>query len=250
MNASIVAVIVFGVMLVAILFGRILRRLLPAHHQSQETTESVKLAMGMAGTMAALLLGLLVNSAKGTYDSERNEVSQIGANVAFLDRLLELYGPEAAGIRPQLRIVVEDATRQIWVQGRSQQAKLFADAESGNALNSAIHRLSPQNEEQRSVKEQISTLTFQLAQMRSLVLTQSSPSVSNLLLLVVVSWFVLIYVSFSMVSPPNATANIAMIISAFTVSGAIFLILELDRPFSGLMEISSEPILNAVSQLK
>ncbi len=249
MNASLTAVIAFCVMVAAVLLGKGVSRLLPEHHLNPDTKDTVKLAMGMAATMAALLLGLLVNSAKGTYDSERNEVIQMAAKVAFLDRMLELYGPEAAGIRTQLRSVVKDATIQIWRQESSRQAQLFSDTQSGTALNDAIQRLSPQNEEQRSFKTQATTVAFELAQMRSLLLAQSAPTILMPMLTVVVGWFVVIYLSFSVISAPNATATFALMVSAFTLSGAIFLILELDQPFSGLLHISSQPILNALNQM-
>ena len=248
MNASLTAAFVFGIMAAAVILGRVLRRVIPDDHLVPETKDAVKLAMGVVATMAALLLGLLVNSAKGTYDNERSEVFQIAAKVAFLNRVLELYGPEATPVRAQLHSAVEDATIQIWLQGESRQGQFFSNSKSGKAMNDGLQHLAPQNDEQRGFKAQAIALTFELGQLRSLVLAQSASSILTPMLIVVIGWFVLIYSCFSVISPPNGTVTIALMISALTVSGAIFLILELDQPFSGLMQISSEPILNAVSQ--
>src|SRR6266576_1667778 len=114
MNTALAAVIVFGWLIGAVLLGRALRRLLPEEHLSGDSKDAVKLAMGLVATMSALVLGLLVSSAKGSYDTERSEVIQMAAKVAFLDRVLAAYGPEAAGIRAQLRETMEEGIRQMW----------------------------------------------------------------------------------------------------------------------------------------
>src|SRR6266481_6053011 len=99
MNTTVTALIVFGCFIGAVLVGRILRRILPESHLSADSRDVVKLAMGLVATMAALVLGLLVSSAKGSYDTERSEVIQMAAKVTFLDRVLAVYGPDATEAR-------------------------------------------------------------------------------------------------------------------------------------------------------
>src|SRR5436189_538475 len=114
MTATLTALIVFGCLIVAVLVGRTLRGFLPEAHLSTESKDAVKLAMGLVATMSALVLGLLVSSAKGSYDTERSEVIQMAAKVAFLGRVLAAYGSEAAGVRAQLRDAVEGGIGQMW----------------------------------------------------------------------------------------------------------------------------------------
>src|SRR5207253_4332401 len=114
MNATLTALIVFGCLILAVLVGRTLRGFLPEAHLSTESKDAVKLAMGLVATMSALVLGLLVSSAKGAYDTQRTEVIQMAAKVGFLDRLLVAYGPEAAEVRAALRYSVEEGMRQMW----------------------------------------------------------------------------------------------------------------------------------------
>lgn len=83
----------------------------PQDHLSADSKDAVKLAMGLVATMTALVLGLLVSSAKDGYDTKRSEVIQLAANVTFLDRSLALYGPEAADARSELGALVE--TREL-----------------------------------------------------------------------------------------------------------------------------------------
>ena len=249
MNATLTALIVFGCLIVAVLVGRTLRGFLPESHLSTESKDAVKLAMGLVATMSALVLGLLVSSAKGAYDTQRTEVIQMAAKVAFLDRLLAAYGPEAAEGHAALRYSVEEGMRQMWPGQMRRPADRSPQIQAGNVVYGAIQRLSPQNDMQSALKSQAATLATDLGQLRSLLAAQSVPSVSQAMLIILVSWLVVIFLGFSVLAPPNATTILALMVSALAVSGAIFLILELDEPFGGVIGISSEPMLNALHQL-
>src|SRR5881227_288440 len=102
MNTEIISLVIFACVVGAVLMGRALSRRLPEDHLSADTKETVKLAMGLLATMSALLLGLLVASAKASYDNARNDVIQMAAKVVFLDRVLAGYGPETAEVRARL----------------------------------------------------------------------------------------------------------------------------------------------------
>jgi hypothetical protein len=206
--------------------------------------------MGLVATMTALVLGLLVSSAKGTYDTARSEVIQMAAKVAFLDRVLALYGPEAAEARTELRAAIIDAVQRIWPGDRSGPARLAPNQQAGDALYITVQRLSPHDDAQRTLKAQLATLMVDLGQLRSLLVAQSIPSISKPMLIILVSWLVVIFFGFSLLAPPNATTTLALIASAFSVACAIFLILELDQPFGGLIQIPSEPLTNVLSHLE
>ncbi len=249
MNTETTSVVIFGTLAGAVLAGRGLRQLLPERHLSADTKEAVKLAMGLVATMTALLLGLLVSSAKGSYDTVRSEVIQMSAKVVFLDRLLSGYGPEAANARALFRDSIEDMIRRIWPEGAHVPVDLTPNTQAGNAVYLAMQQLSPQNDMQRSLRTQALSTGVDLAQLRTLLAAQAVASISTPLLIVVVCWLFVIFLSFALVAPPNATATLSLLIAALSVSGALFLILELDRPFGGLVRISSEPMLNALSHL-
>jgi hypothetical protein len=119
-----ISVILFVGLVGAALLGRRVHRYLPEAHLSDSSRDSVKLAMGLVATMTALVLGLLVSSTKDSYDTKRSEVIQMAAKVAFLDRVLALYGPEAAEARTELRAAVTDAVQRIWPTGRSRPGQL------------------------------------------------------------------------------------------------------------------------------
>src|SRR4029450_6600740 len=114
MNTTLTSLVVFGCLVGAGVIGITIRGLLPQAHLSSETKDAVKVAMGLVATMSALVLGLLVSSAKSSYDIQRTEVIQMGAKGEFLDRVLTAYGPEAAGVRAQVRDMLEQSIQQIW----------------------------------------------------------------------------------------------------------------------------------------
>jgi hypothetical protein len=134
MSTTVTALIVFGCLIAAVLLGRAIRSLLPDEHVTSDSREAIKLAMGLVATMSALVLGLLVSSAKGAYDTERSEVIQMTAKVAFLNRVLGAYGPEAADVRAQFRETVKEGIRQIWPEQRGRPAKSGPDTEARNVV--------------------------------------------------------------------------------------------------------------------
>ena len=249
MNTTLKALIVFSCLVGAVLLGRGLRRMLPQEHLSADSRDVIKLAIGLVATMSALVLGLLVSSAKGSYDTERSEVIQMAAKVAFLDRLLAVYGPEAAEARVRFHDAVKQALQQIWPEEARQPAELAPNSQAGNIVYGVVQALSPHDDAQRKLKEQAISVGIDIGQLRSLLAAQSVPSISTPMLIVLVLWLAIIFLGFSTLAPPNVTAIFALIVSAVAVSGAIFLILELDQPFGGVIRISSEPMVNALNHV-
>ena len=186
MNPILIAVIVSACLFGAVLLGRRLRGLLPEHHLSEDTKDTVKLAMGLVATMTALLLGLLVSSAKGSYDTTRGEVIQMAAKVSYLDGLLAAYGPDAAEARVQFRAAIEGAVRRMWPGEGGGPAQLTPDTRVGDALYAAIQRLSPRDDTQSGLKAQAVGLAVEIRQLRYLLLAQSVSSISQPLLVAVV----------------------------------------------------------------
>src|SRR5262245_20166139 len=141
MNTIITAAIIAGCLFAAVVLGQFVRRLLPEHHLSADTKDTVKLAMGLVATMAALVLGLLVSSAKGSYDTVRSEVIQMSAKITFLDRVLTVYGPDATEARDLFRVAVEESLRRMWPGEIHTKASMSPDTQTGSAVVGAIQKL-------------------------------------------------------------------------------------------------------------
>lgn len=244
-----VGAVVFACVFGGALLGMRLRATLPDPHLSAETKDVVKLAMGLVATMTALILGLLIASAKGSYDTQKSGVIYMSAKIAFLDRLLAFYGPEAAEVRTVLRATVEDELARTWPDGRSQPAELDPARAAGPGLYHAVQKLAPRDDEQRALKSQAVQIVMDLGQMRWLLFEEAGSSISGPLLVMVGAWLAVIFTSFGLFAPSNNTVIVALMLASLCVAGSIFLILELDQPFAGVIHIASTPMRSALDHL-
>jgi len=240
--------IVFVCLFAGGMLGMVLRTSLPEHHLNAESKDAIKFGAALISTMAALVLGLLVASAKGTYDTQRNEVTELAARVAVLDRLLAHYGPEAANARELLRQNVMITIDRLWPHERSGHVS-FDPSSKGEATYDAIQMLSPKTDSERSLQSQAENMMVTIGNTRYMMLEQSGGSISMPFLVVLVLWLTIIFLSYGLFAPDNATVVITMLLCALSVSAAIFLILELDQPFEGLIHISSQPMRNTLERL-
>jgi Protein of unknown function (DUF4239) len=229
------------------LLGMALRQVLPEHHLSSDSKDVIKLAMGLTATMSALVLALLIASAKTSYDAQKNELTQIAANISLLDRILAHYGPETKEARELLRGTVIGMRDQIWPQFSSQPAEV--NQAIGDHLYDKIEGLAPQTDGQRALQIQAQKVGVDLAQTRLLLSEQRVSSIPMPFLVLLVFWLTIIFLSFGLFAPQNPTVIATLLLCALSVSGAIFLILELDRPFAGLIQISSAPLNNAIAHI-
>lgn len=228
--------------------GLFLRPRLREHHLTPETKDLVKLGVGIIATMTALVLGLLVASAKSSFDAQRTEIGQMSANVVLLDRALAHYGPDAKEARQALRGATEGFIDQLWpaADSRASQAQ---PTTNGEVLYDKIQELRPKTDAQRSLQNQAIKTTTDLGQIRWLLFAQKSSAISIPFLTVVIFWLTVTFGSFGLFAPRNAVVFITLFLCSVSVAGALGLVVELDKPFEGLITISSEPLRNALAQL-
>jgi len=251
MNATAIALIVFACVFCGAIAGMFLNPRLPDHHLAGASSDVVKLIIGLIGTMAALVLGLLVASAKGTYDTQTSEVAQLSASIIELDRILANYGPDTKEARTSLRQTVVEAAERIWPRDSSvsPNLELFRNKAEPEVFFRDIQALSPQTDEQRYIKSEALQITTGIYHTRLLMYSQRSSAIALPFLIVLVSWLVLLFVGFGLLTRFNGTVVTALLIGALSVAGAIFLILELDQPYTGFMRVSSAPIEAALTQM-
>ena len=250
MDPITIALIAFLCMLAGILLGIFLQRALPPHHLSAESKDVLKLSMGVVATLSALVLGLLVASAKTSYDTRESEVKQITAYLIIMDQLLAQYGPDAQTARADLRQLVGPMADRIWNEGtkETQSTPFKANAES-EAFYRSIQGLQPQNDGQRDLKGRILQLYADAAQARMFLFTRTGSSIPTLFLAVLMSWLTILFTGFSLTARPNSTVVAALLVCALTAAGAIFLVLELDQPFLGLIALPDQPMRDALAPL-
>ena len=242
------SVVVFTCVFGGAILGMVLGRVLPEHHMSSESKDVVKLGTGLIGTMAALVLGLVVASAKSSYDAQSNELTDVSAKTILLDRTLADYGPETRDIRGVLRDAVAQAIDRVWPKDSSKAPQLKPQPIVAVLFN-RIEGLNPQNDLQRSLKAQALNLILDIGQTRVLMFEQSGNPISAPFLIILTFWLAIIFLSFGMYAPVNATVVVTLLVCAISVSAAIFLVIELGEPYQGLVRLSSTPLRNALAEL-
>ena len=251
MNDLLISLLVFAVISGGALVGVALRPRLSERHLQPDSKDVVKMATGLIGTLAALVLGLLIASAKSSFDQKTGQVRQMTAKIILLDELLAQYGPEAIPVRTRLRQSIEPLANGIWHErglAASKPVRFEASAQS-SAFENELEGLSPANDAQRSLQSRAIAAFTEGAQTRLLLFTQAGGAIPTPFLIVLVFWLTIIFMSFGMFAPHNVTFIATLFVCALSVSGAIFLILELDRPFERLIRISSAPVQNALAHL-
>jgi len=252
MNTTLIALIIFACVFGGTLMGMFLRTVMPEHHLTDDSKEVIKLGMGLIATIAALVLGLVIASAKSSYDSQDLSVKHIATKILLLDRELALYGPETKQSRDLIRHLLTQKVDEIWPEERFQPARLdvskVAAPLTGGVVEN-IYQLTPQNEAQRGLQSRALQITNDILETRWFVLGGMGSSVLLPFLIVMVFWLTIIFGSFGLLAPRNATVFAVLIVCALSVAGAIFLIMEMDQPFRGLMKISSAPLRYTLSQL-
>jgi hypothetical protein len=244
-----VSALVFGCVFGGALFGLVLRTALPDHHLNPDSKEVVKLGTGLVATLAALVLGLLVSSTKSSYDTKKGEVTEMSADILLLNHVLVHYGPEAKAARAALQRAVAASIDRIWTEHTSPTTLPAPGSTDADVVYQEIHQLSPANEMQRALQTEARDLCARIGRTRLMLFEQQGSSVYLPLLLALVFWLTTIFFSFGLLSPRNATVVGTLLICALSVAGAVFLILELDRPFDGIIQISDAPMRSALAHL-
>lgn len=249
MAAATTSLVVFACVFGSALLGIKLRGVLPEHHLSPETKDTVKLTMGFVATMAALILGLLVASAKESYDEESKGVTQMAAKVIYLDELLADYGPETKVLRELFRGFVEQITKRMWAHSGSLNDELDPSLLKSERFIAGIQGLAPTDDLQTTLKTHALDLALELEQMRWLEYEEGMSTASSSLLTFLCFWIAVLFVSFGMFAPNNITAVVALLLAALSVAAAVYLIFELRNPFAGYVQIPNQQFLDALDHL-
>jgi len=201
MSSIAISSLVFACVFAGAVLGMFLRAALPKHHVGADSIDAVKLGMGLVATLSALVLGLLVASAKSSYDAQSSELTEMSSKIVLLDRVLAHYGPEATEARDLLHSSVARALDQMWSNDRASSSQLEPRSAGGEALFDKIQTLSAKDEVQRSLKSQALSIAMSIGQTRWLMCEQGAASIFMPLLVVLVFWLTALFISFGLFAP-------------------------------------------------
>ena len=187
--------------------------------------------------------------AKSSFETQNTQVKQITANLILLDSILAQYGPEALPIRQHMRKAVGPFADRLWREKQVATTGPFETDAVEEQVYSEIQKLAPNNDVQRSLHWHAAKISNDLAQARFMLFAESESRIPTPFLAILAFWLLIVFASYSLFSPLNVTLFTCLSLFAFSAASAIFLILELGRPFTGLMMLSSAPLRNALGTL-
>ena len=240
----------FASILIGAAIGMTLKRFLPPDVLEGGSKEAIRLGAGFLSTLAALVIGLMIASAKNSYDTQNSNIRQLGANVVLVDQMLLKYGPETKTARTLLRELISTAASRIWQENaeRNRHGSTFVVSGTADQFYNLVEGLTPANDEQASLKSRIVQATTEIGRTRILVFTQSDNAIPVPFFIVLTFWLVVIFASFSVFAEPRPIVIASILVFALSVSSALFLIVDLSQPFDGLMQISNHHLRMVLQQ--
>ena len=231
--------------------GLFLYLYLPARHVTKETRDVVHLATGMLSVLAALVLGLLIATAKDSLSSADRSVRDFSAVLVQAEQGLRVYGTEAAPARDLLRRYTRAAISQRWTQ--DDRDILEVAAPTGTTLEQlrlTVLSLRPANDVQHWLQGQVLAQSDKLLSLRWQMLEQQDLPFQPVFVLLLTSWLFFIFAGFGFMAPRNAAVYAAFVVCAVAVGGAMFLIMEMETPFTGVVQVSRQPLTIALAHME
>jgi len=251
LNATWISLVAFGCTLIAALAAIFIRDRLPTHHLRGDSQEFLKLVLGLIATITALVLGLLISSAHSAFDAQQAEVRQLSVDYYQIDRIMGRFGADAANERTLLHNLLASDIERIWAKdpnGVAEYAPLSVEREGGRIFD-GIAALPTKTDLERFGQSRALQLLASVAETRRLLAEQSRGSLSAPFLIVLISWLAVLFFGFGLFTRINATVVVALVVGCLSVTGAIFLILEMNQPYGGWMQVSSAPLRDALAQM-
>jgi hypothetical protein len=252
MSPIVISIAVALVILCGGFAGHALRERLPGHHLEGDSKDIVKAGIGLLSTLAALVLGLIIGAAKASFDAQAADVQSAAAKLAILDRTLAELGPAGGPLRAELSAGVSTRVSEIWGSGAPPQgfAGIAGRASGIDRFRAALAQLAPVDARQQQVLAQASQLLDELMQIRFLAIGHGNSPITLPLLTLLTFWFAVIALGLNLFAPRNATILAVNIVCAVSVGGAIFLILEMEHPFGGVITLSDTPLRATISGMR
>jgi membrane protease YdiL (CAAX protease family) len=245
--------IIFASIILAIILGKYFRSILPDRHTWDESRDTLKLICAMMATVTGLIIGLMVTSANATYKASNDYVTTISSNIIDLDYFLAKYGADAREERLLLRLALANGIQKIWPE--QDWLKTYSPLNTKNnsvteeEVFDNIRELKVNDDKQQYLKTRALERINDLLKARSLLKHQARNSPPRIFLTVLISWIVVLFFHFGILSPQNRTVTTSLFITAFLLSATIFIIIELESPLDGFFRISSAPLQYAIGTI-
>jgi hypothetical protein len=247
----VIGALVFALVLAGAFTGAVVRRRVPQHNLTEETKNLVSVSMAVVATISALVLGLLLSNANSSFNAMQGQVTSLSAEILRLDQLLRRYGSDAKSAREKLREYAERKRDDLF-------PKNSANVDLGNQatyellqeVEDSVLAIKPANARDQWWLTQAMLLASKIGDTRFLLAQQSGQGTPRAALLLLVFWLILLFASFTLFAPSNLISTVTLTLCAVAISGAIGMILELERGFGGFVQVSPHPMNHVVAVLQ
>ncbi|BBZ20920.1 bestrophin-like domain [Mycolicibacterium gadium] len=250
MKDILIGIVVFAIIFGGSLLGMFLGKILPDPHMSSESRDTIRTIMATLGTLSAVVLGLLTGSSISSLAEKESELRSAGVQFIMLDRTLAEYGPETAPIRALAKDLLAQRISQIWPEeGGAVSLTPLGSGPGIILVQRDLFELSPQTERQKWLRSNALESTNTIAQSRWTTFEQIGSRFPWAFFVVVVGWLTVIFATFGLFAPRNAIVIAALLVAAIALAGPIFMMLEMDQPYGGLVKIPSTSLRVALDEM-
>jgi hypothetical protein len=240
-------VVIFG----SGMLGLLVSSILPKHHTAEATQAIVQTTMGTISILAALVLGLLVATAKGKFDTVSTQVEQVAGNLMLLDHELRNYGPDTAESRGLLRRYAEAKIKAVWPREAADRPMLDdpAGLQLLEAFQQSLRGLAPKTDTQRLILADALPITGDLVKITWRQVALAANKFTHPFLIMTQVWLGMLFFSWGLFAPRNAIVIGAMLLGAASIACTIILVEDFDNPFEGFVTVSPGPMQEALAKL-
>ena len=250
MREALIALVIFLCLAAAPLISMAIWPRLPARHRDDDTNNVVRLAANLFGVMTSLVLGLMINSAKNTFESIDHNVHAYATEMILLDRTLRQYGLDADAVRQPLVAYVQRVAAGLLQTNETPVVSNQLSEHLLTEIGTRLDALAPPDATHGPLLQDARQRLQKVLEMRWVLIEQSEGAIPGPLIAMLVAWLALIFASFGFRAPRNAITLATYVVSAALIAGAIYLILDMDVPFSGPIQISPVPLERALAELQ
>ncbi len=230
--------------------GLFLGKVLPKDHHAEATQKTVQMAMNTVGLLAALVLGLLIASAKSNLDTGNKEIEEFSTSLVLLDREAAHFGPETKPVRDLLRTFTERKIEQTWTESTVPAADHSRTVQMLDEIQDQLRAFGAQTDADRLARKAALNLVADLKKNSRLLAIQQGNQTSRPFFIVMIFWLSVLFLSYGVFASPNATVIVAMSVAAFSIAAAMNLIVDMDHPFAGYINVSKAPMQQALEQMR
>ncbi|AMR67581.1 bestrophin-like domain [Aquipseudomonas alcaligenes] len=223
---------------------------LSARHRDEETNTVVRLVANIFVVMTSLVFGLMINSAKNTFESIDTNLHAYATSLIIFDRTLKNYGDAAQDTRTRLATYLEHAIANPYRGDEALQHRKSPATQYLDDIGVTLAAITPQSRYQETILADLRQQYHSLIEQRWRIVEQSEGAIPLPLIGMLIAWMTLIYASFGYRAPRNPMVVSMFTISALLIAASVYLVLDMDIPFHGPIQISDAPLRRALAEMQ